>query len=122
NGVAGVKCDMDPFYAALLGQTGTVKSGTASITAASNATPIVVTATNTFSEGDVVTVSAVTGNTAANGVWRAVSVSGSGFTLDGSAGNAAYVSGGTASRVNVQYTLSDAIPSLSIYSFRKDSA
>lgn len=122
NGVAGVKPDMDPIYQLGLGQAPTVNAGTAAITAASNASPIVVTATNTFSNDDVVTITGVTGNTAANGTWRITGVSGTAFTLDGSVGNGAYVSGGSASRVNVVYRLSDAIPSASLFSFRKDSA
>src|SRR5713101_8185987 len=109
NGVAGVKCDMDPFFAALLGQTGTVKSGTATITAGTNATPIVITAAaHGFSVDDVITISGVLGLTAANGVWHLSAVTTNTFTLDGSVGNAAYTSGGTASRVNVVYKLSDA--------------
>lgn len=122
NGVAGTAPDCDPLYQSVFGQAGTAVSGTASITAASNATPIVVTATNTFANGDLVTITGVGGNTGANGVWVIGSVSGSGFTLLGSVGNGVYTSGGTASRVSYKYSLSDSIPSLSMWSFRTPSS
>lgn len=122
NGVAGVKPDIDPHYQCLTGQAATINSGTASITGATNATPIVVTATNAFANDDVVTISGVLGNLGANGTFRLVGVSGSGFTLDGAVGTGAYASGGTASKVNVVYRLSDNIPSMNLWSFRKDAA
>lgn len=121
NGTAGVAPDDDPLWQTLMGQAGSATSGTATITAATNASPIVVTATNSFSNGDVVFISGVTGNTAANGVWCITAVSGSGFTLVGSSGNGVYGSGGTASRVAYKYTLSDSKISCSIWSFRKPS-
>jgi hypothetical protein len=121
NGVAGVAPDMDPFMQLVAGQAGSATSGTATVTGATNATPIVMTATNTFANGDVVFISGVTGNTAANGVWVLSAVSGSGFTLVGSVGNGAYGAGGTASRVGYKYTLSDAILSMSLLSFRQPS-
>lgn len=71
------------------------------ITAATNATPIVCTCTNSYSEGDFVFIQGVVGNTAANGLWRVVNVSGAGFTLENSAGNGTYTSGGVASRSRV---------------------
>lgn len=71
------------------------------ITGATNATPIVVTCANSYAEGDFVFIQGVGGNTAANGLWRVVSVSGTGFTLEGSAGNGAYTSGGVASKSRV---------------------
>lgn len=118
NGVAGVIPDMDPLLQGLMGAVGTVTAGTATITGATNASPIVVTATNTFALYDVVTITGAVGNTAANGTWMIIAVSGSGFTLAGSTGNGAWASGGTASRVGVKYTLTDSILSLSQYSFR----
>lgn len=67
------------------------------ITGATNATPIVVTATaHGFSDGDAVTIQNVTGNTAANGVWIVDNPATNTFELQGSVGNAAYVSGGEA--------------------------
>ncbi len=121
NGVAGTAPDMDPLLQMIFGQAGGATSGTATITAASNASPIVCTATNTFANNDVVFISGVTGNVAANGVWLLTTVSGSAFTLVGSTGSGAYVSGGTASRVGYKYTLSDSIISGALWSFRQPS-
>jgi hypothetical protein len=81
----------------------------------------VVTATNSFANGDVVRITGVVGNPGANGVWVISGVSGTGFTLVGSKGNGAWVSGGTASRAGVRYSLSDAIPSFVAWSFRTPS-
>lgn len=122
NGVAGTAPDMDPLMQMIFGQAGTATSGTATITAASNASPIVCSATNTFANNDVVFITGVTGNTAANGVWLLSTVSGSAFTLVGSTGNSAYVSGGTASRVGYRYALSDNIISGCLWSFRQPAS
>jgi len=71
----------------------TPPSGT--ITGATNATPIVVTATaHPFATGDTVTVSGVGGNTAANGTWIITNIDANSFRLDGSTGNGTYTSGG----------------------------
>ena len=65
------------------------------ITGATNASPISITcASHGFSTGDTVTVSGVTGNTAANGIWVITSTGANTFTLNGSSGNGAYISGG----------------------------
>lgn len=65
------------------------------VTGATNASPIVITtATHGLSTGDYVTITGVTGNTAANGTWTITVLSGTTFSLDSSAGNAAYGSGG----------------------------
>lgn len=74
------------------------------ITGATNATPIVVTATaHGFTNGDVVVVMNVGGNTAANNIWKIKNVATNTFelasVLDGttnSVGNGAYTSGGVA--------------------------
>jgi len=67
---------------------------TGSISNATNATPIVVTAaSHGIQNNDIVYVAGVQGNTAANGVWTASSVAGSSFTLTGSVGSGAYTSG-----------------------------
>jgi hypothetical protein len=68
-------------------------AATGVITGVSNATPIVVTATNTLVNGDIVYLAGVKGNTAANGAWTVSAASGTGFTLTGSVGNGAYTSG-----------------------------
>jgi hypothetical protein len=60
------------------------------ITAATNATPIVCTATNTLSDGDAVYISGGLVNTGVNGTFTVSSTSGSGFTLLGSRGTGTY--------------------------------
>lgn len=65
------------------------------ITAASNASPIVITSSgHGLLSGDRALVSGVTGNTNANGAWNITKLTADTFSLDGSTGNAAYVSGG----------------------------
>lgn len=71
---------------------------TATVSGATNATPIVITTSSAhgFSNGDLVGVAGIGGNTAANGyIWEISSASGSTLTLNGSVGNGAYTSGGT---------------------------
>lgn len=73
---------------------------TKAITAATNATPISITASlHGFSTGDTVNISSVGGNTNTNGIWKITVVDINTFTLNGSKGNAAYTSGGTAAKV-----------------------
>jgi hypothetical protein len=82
----------------IMGQgTGTMSfKDQGTITAASNATPIVVTsAAHGLSTGTRVTIAGVTGNTAANGTWTITVLDANTFSLNGSTGNGAYVSGGT---------------------------
>lgn len=70
---------------------------TAAITGATNATPIKITATNHgYKSGQKTTIAGVGGNTAANGTWTVTIIDPDNFTLDGSAGNGAYTSGGVA--------------------------
>jgi hypothetical protein len=67
------------------------------ITAASNATPIVITSSaHGFTAEDLVTVQGVLGNTAANGVWIVANPTDNTYELLGSIGNGAYTSGGEA--------------------------
>lgn len=68
------------------------------VTNATNATPIVITTDGAhgYSNGAIIRIKGVAGNTAANGTWAISSASGSVFTLDGSAGNGAYTTGGIA--------------------------
>jgi Ca2+-binding RTX toxin-like protein len=74
-------------------------SGT--ITGASNTTPITISTTSritALNNGQQVTIAGVGGNTAANGVWTIANLTGGNpntFDLVGSAGNAAYTTGGT---------------------------
>jgi hypothetical protein len=67
------------------------------ITGATNATPIVLTVASGHGvvAGDPIFVSGVGGNTAANGTFVAGTVGATTIALQGSAGNAAYTSGGT---------------------------
>ena len=85
--------------------------GTKSITGATNATPISITCTaHGYSTGDTVVVTGVSGNSNANGTWEITSTGANTFTLDGSAGNAAYTSGGTARlRNNTRVKLASAV-------------
>lgn len=83
------------------------------VTNATNATPIVITTATPhgLGNGDVVTISGVNGNTAANGTWRVTNAAGSSFELHGvqtpfaltmanSQGSGNYTSGGTWRKVN----------------------
>jgi hypothetical protein len=66
------------------------------ITNATNATPIVITAANHgLTTGSTVTISDVLGNTAANGSFTVTVLTANTYSLVGSAGNGAYISGGT---------------------------
>ncbi len=72
-------------------------SETYTVTAATNATPIVATVTShPYSDGDIVQIAAVAGNTAANGTWVITYIDANTFSLDGSSGNAAFSGNGTA--------------------------
>jgi hypothetical protein len=68
----------------------------ASVGGASNASPIVITEPgHGRTTGDTVTISGVTGNTAANGTWVITVVDADHYSLDGSTGDGDYTSGGT---------------------------
>lgn len=70
--------------------------GTGTITAASNATPIVITSTaHGLATGDVVKIEGVGGNTSANNTWTITVLTANTFSLDGSTGTATYNGGGT---------------------------
>lgn len=65
------------------------------ITDASNTSPIVITcAAHGRATGNVVTVHDVGGNTAANGIWSITKLTDDTYSLDSSAGTAAYTTGG----------------------------
>jgi hypothetical protein len=67
------------------------------ITAATNATPIQITAANHgYKNGQKITIAGALGNTAANGNWTVTVIDPNNFTLNGSIGNGAYISGGFA--------------------------
>ena len=76
---------------------------TSTISNATNATPIAITTStaHNYASGDTVVITGATGNTSANGTF-VISVTGANtFTLTGSVGNGAYVSGGTAKDINL---------------------
>lgn len=76
------------------GSASSLESG--SVTGASNASPIVITAPgHSVVVGQSVKIAGVGGNTNANGTFIVSAKDASTFTLTGSAGNAAYTSGGT---------------------------
>jgi hypothetical protein len=72
---------------------------TKTITGATNASPISITSTaHGFSTGDVVAIYGVTGNTAANASWTITKIDANTYTLNGSVGSGAYISGGKATK------------------------
>lgn len=64
---------------------------------ATNTSPIQITtaASNSLATGQTVVISGVTGNTNANGTFVITRIDGTNFTLNGTTGNANYISGGT---------------------------
>lgn len=90
-------------FKVMLMDLGTADVGVKAVTAASNATPIVVTATSHgFTNGDIVVIGGVAGNLAANGVWKIANQATNTFELTDPitgtnvVGSAAYTSGGYA--------------------------
>ena len=83
------------------------------ITGATNATPIVVTQTaHGWTNGDVVTIQGVVGNTAANGKFLIANVTANTYELqdiagNNVAGNGAYASGGKSMNLTADQYLSD---------------
>lgn len=65
------------------------------ITAATKASPIVITSTFAPPTGTKMTITGITGNTAANGTWTVTNITPTTFSLDGTTGNATYISGGS---------------------------
>lgn len=87
------------------------KLDTTAVTGATNASPIVITAASHGLEtGNRVVISSVGGNTAANGTFTITKVNANSFSLDGSTGNGAYTSGGTA-HVAGLYSISHSLSS-----------
>ena len=84
---------------------------TKTVTNATNATPIVVTTANPHSAktGDTEIITGVVGNTAANGTHTITVLSPTTFSLNGSVGNGAYVSGGTAENSKLLYRILDVV-------------
>ena len=72
-----------------------LKTNAGTVTAASNASPIVITiASHGFSDDAIVFGHSVGGNTAANGTFKITKIGDDSFSLDDSTGNAAWTSGG----------------------------
>jgi hypothetical protein len=73
----------------------------AAITNATNAAPIAITTQNAHNleTGDIVVVTGVNGNAAANGRFSVTVTGASSFTLDNSNGSGAYTNGGSASHI-----------------------
>lgn len=75
----------------VLTATGFGTEAAASITGASNASPIVITAEgHGYNSGDSININGVAGNTAANGTWTITRLNADTFSLDGSTGNGAF--------------------------------
>ncbi|MEX2176014.1 MAG: PPC domain-containing protein, partial [Pirellulaceae bacterium] len=83
-------------------------SATGSITGATTTNPIAISSANHgLISGAVVRITGVTGNTAANGVWRIKRIDDNRFELNGSQGSADYISGGV-------WTMLDVTPRVAI--------
>jgi len=79
----------------------TIATTNTNITAATNATPIVVTNTgHNLQNGDLVEITGVLGNTAANGIRTVANRTANTFELSGIAGNGVYISGGVANKIS----------------------
>ncbi len=79
----------------VLTATGFGREGQATITGATNASPIVITAeAHGYESGDTVDVYGVTGTKSANGTWTITVVDAGRFSLNGSAGDGEYAGGG----------------------------
>lgn len=98
----GVDLDTNTIKAGLL-DLNTADAGIKAITGATNATPIVITATaHGFTNGDIVLIGAVGGNQAANGIWKIANQAANTFELTNPitgtnvSGSGAYTSGGYA--------------------------
>ncbi len=83
----------------VLTATGFGQEGQATITGATNTSPIVITAEkHGYETGDSINVFGVTGNAASNGAWAIVVLTPDTFSLHGSAGNGTYAGGGYCTR------------------------
>jgi hypothetical protein len=93
--------DTNSFKAMLMDPVAFTDTGVKAITGATNATPIVITATaHGFTNGDLVFIDNVGGNLAANGYWKIANQAANTFELTdpitgaNAVGSAAYTSGG----------------------------
>lgn len=122
SGNSPVNASSLPTYR-VYGPEGLMTSGTGTasfkdsgvVSGATNASPIVITDTaHGLQTGNIITVTGVLGNTAANGTFLVTRVDADTFSLQGSTGNGSYTSGGTWNLTGV-YEASIAAESLSGY-------
>jgi hypothetical protein len=79
----------------------TISATNVNISGATNATPIVITNNgHNLQNGDLVEITGVVGNTAANGIRTVANRTANTFELSGIAGNGAYTSGGIANKIS----------------------
>jgi hypothetical protein len=84
----------------------TISATTTVITGATNASPIVITCNgHNLQNGNLVEITGVGGNTAANGIWTVASATTNTFALSGSTGNGAFTSGGVANKISSPITI-----------------
>lgn len=84
------------------GKTLTIQAAS-TISAATAASPIAVTTgTHGLNTGDIVLITGVVGNVAANGKWVVTVVDSTHFSLNGSTGTVAYTSGGSVAHLGFQ--------------------
>lgn len=123
NGTVAVVPDCDPILQAIFGQTSTVTAaGTATITGATAATPIVVTATaHGLVDRQAIFISGCN-NLAANGAWIVNLLTANTVELIGSVG-VGQTAGTTGSiqKGSVKYALADAVIPFSFWDFRQPS-
>jgi hypothetical protein len=99
----GIKMSKHPvnntYQIQLVGRT--CNSNNTNISGATNASPIVITYnSHNHQNGDLVEITGVGGNTAANGIFTISGVTTNTFVLDGSTGNGAYTSGGACQKIS----------------------
>ncbi len=120
SGNAAALPPLSPVFNALFGQVATVSAAaTGNVTGATNASPVVITqVAHGYQTGDVVRITNVGGNKAANGAWVITRLTADTYSLLGSVGSGAYTSGGTAARSRINWTLTDDILSFVLWLFR----
>lgn len=119
--VANVDTGLDAGPGSTVNMYGAIRHPVATITGASNATPIeITTASHGLVAGQRLTITGVLGNTAANGNWEVIASTGANtFTIGAinggtagtvgtSTGNGAYTSGGTWQRIGYTRLTADA--------------
>lgn len=116
----GYIIEFGDLYVRFIKDGGQITS-TKTITGATNATPISITATaHGFSTGNTVTIIGVGGNTAANGTWIITKTGANTFTLDTSVGNGVYTSGGSVTAI-VEIVTTYAAADLALLKFEQSA-